>query len=241
MERPHRAQLRSEAPHRGRQSARRSPPASEQSSVPPVRRRRCRRRPRSCSRAGRFRPSVINALPRGSRQAMLAPGRRCADTVAAVSRARTKQVCTIGPASIELVPQLVAAGMDVARINFSHGTPDDHREYVHAVRAAAHSARRSVAVMADLPGPKLRLGDTRGRSAAARDRRRVRAAGRRRHAGDAQSAAVLRTGRLLAGCRPAIACCSPTAPPSCASSRRWSEHGAHRGRQRRPDPHALRA
>src|SRR5687768_9060953 len=71
---------------------------------------------------------------------------------------RTKLVCTIGPASAERVGELVAAGMDVARINFSHGSPDDHKAYVHAVRAAAHSARRSVAVMADLPGPKIRLG-----------------------------------------------------------------------------------
>ena len=75
-----------------------------------------------------------------------------------MNRSRTKLVCTIGPASIERVGELVAAGMDVARINFSHGTPDDYRNYVHAVRAAAHSARRSVAVMADLPGPKIRLG-----------------------------------------------------------------------------------
>ena len=79
-----------------------------------------------------------------------------------MSRAQTKQVCTIGPASLERIPQLVTAGMDVARINFSHGTPDEHKEYVHAVRAAAHSARRSVAVMADLPGPKLRLGELAG-------------------------------------------------------------------------------
>ena len=79
-----------------------------------------------------------------------------------MSRAQTKQVCTIGPASSQCIPQLVAAGMDVARVNFSHGTADDHREYVHAVRAAAHSARRSVAVMADLPGPKLRLGELAG-------------------------------------------------------------------------------
>src|SRR5687768_9476963 len=75
-----------------------------------------------------------------------------------MNRSRTKLVCTIGPASAERVGELVAAGMDVARINFSHGTPEDHKAYVHAVRAAAHSARRSVAVMADLPGPKIRLG-----------------------------------------------------------------------------------
>jgi pyruvate kinase len=79
-----------------------------------------------------------------------------------VERARTKQVCTIGPASADRIAELVAAGLDVARVNFSHGTPDDHRAYVHAVRGAAHAARRSVAVMADLPGPKLRLGDLGG-------------------------------------------------------------------------------
>ncbi len=79
-----------------------------------------------------------------------------------MDRPRTKLVCTIGPASADKIPDLVAAGMDVARINFSHGTPTDHKAYVHAVRAAAHSARRSVAVMADLPGPKLRLGELEG-------------------------------------------------------------------------------
>jgi len=79
-----------------------------------------------------------------------------------MDRSRTKLVCTIGPASAELIGELVAAGMDVARINFSHGTPEDHRAYVHAVRAAAHSARRSVAVMVDLPGPKIRLGELAG-------------------------------------------------------------------------------
>ena len=79
-----------------------------------------------------------------------------------MDRPRTKLVCTIGPASADKIPDLVAAGMDVARINFSHGTPDEHKAYVHAVRSAAHSARRSVAVMADLPGPKLRLGEIDG-------------------------------------------------------------------------------
>ncbi len=50
---------------------------------------------------------------------------------------RTKLVCTIGPASADLVPDLVAAGMDVARVNFSHGTRDGHRAAVAAVRDAA--------------------------------------------------------------------------------------------------------
>ncbi|MEX2547649.1 MAG: pyruvate kinase [Chloroflexota bacterium] len=79
-----------------------------------------------------------------------------------MERSRTKLVCTIGPATADRVGDLVAAGMDVARVNFSHGTPDDHKAYVHAVRAAAHSARRSVAVLVDLPGPKIRLGELEG-------------------------------------------------------------------------------
>src|SRR5512141_2708553 len=79
-----------------------------------------------------------------------------------MDRPRTKQVCTIGPASAEVIAELVTSGMDVARINFSHGTAEEHKAYVHAVRAAAHSARRSVAVMVDLPGPKLRLGELDG-------------------------------------------------------------------------------
>jgi pyruvate kinase len=75
-----------------------------------------------------------------------------------MERPRTKLVCTIGPASIDHVRELVDLGMAVARINFSHGTLDEQRAAVHAVRAAAHHARRSVSVMADLPGRKVRLG-----------------------------------------------------------------------------------
>ena len=67
---------------------------------------------------------------------------------------RTKLVCTIGPASIELVPDLAAAGMDVARVNFSHGTPADHADAAARVRAS-----ESVALLVDLPGPKIRIGD----------------------------------------------------------------------------------
>ena len=82
--------------------------------------------------------------------------------VAAYEHPRTKLVCTIGPASAERVRELVEAGMDVARINFSHGTPDQHKHAVDAVRSAAHAARRSVAVMVDLPGAKIRLGEIGG-------------------------------------------------------------------------------
>ena len=72
---------------------------------------------------------------------------------------RTKLVCTIGPATVERVPELVAAGMDVARINFSHGTPADHARAAELVRSSAEDAGKSVALLADLSGPKIRLGD----------------------------------------------------------------------------------
>ncbi|MGC8635279.1 MAG: pyruvate kinase [Candidatus Limnocylindrales bacterium] len=71
----------------------------------------------------------------------------------------TKLVCTIGPASANRLPELIEAGLDVARINFSHGTPDEWAASVAAVRKAAQSANRPVAVLADLPGPKVRLGN----------------------------------------------------------------------------------
>jgi pyruvate kinase len=73
---------------------------------------------------------------------------------------RTKIVATIGPASRdpEILVRMVAAGMDVARLNFSHGSHDEHREVAALVRQAAGRAGRPVAILQDLPGPKLRIG-----------------------------------------------------------------------------------
>ncbi|HEY8582940.1 MAG TPA: pyruvate kinase [Capillimicrobium sp.] len=73
---------------------------------------------------------------------------------------RTKIVATIGPASRdpEVLLRMVQAGMDVARLNFSHGSPEEHEENVHLVREAAGRAGRPVAILQDLPGPKLRIG-----------------------------------------------------------------------------------
>lgn len=73
---------------------------------------------------------------------------------------RTKIVATIGPAcrDPETLRKMVEAGMDVARLNFSHGTPELHAENVALVRDAANAAGRAVAVLQDLPGPKLRIG-----------------------------------------------------------------------------------
>jgi len=73
---------------------------------------------------------------------------------------RTKIVCTLGPASWspERVASLVAAGMDVARINFSHGELPRHAETIRNVREAARNAGRPIAILGDLQGPKIRVG-----------------------------------------------------------------------------------
>lgn len=71
---------------------------------------------------------------------------------------RTKLVCTIGPATAARVPELLAAGMNVARLNLSHGTPAGHAAQADAVRRASADAGRSVPVLADLAGPKIRIG-----------------------------------------------------------------------------------
>ena len=74
---------------------------------------------------------------------------------------RTKIVATIGPSSSspDVLATLVAAGMNGARFNFSHGTHEDFAEYSRRVRAAQDDAGHPIAVIADLQGPKLRIGD----------------------------------------------------------------------------------
>src|SRR5512135_2013134 len=73
---------------------------------------------------------------------------------------KTKTVCTIGPASESpaVMEQMMRAGMDIARLNFSHGDLTGHRKVIENLRAAARRAGRRVAIMADLPGPKIRIG-----------------------------------------------------------------------------------
>ena len=71
---------------------------------------------------------------------------------------RTKIVCTLGPASQDGgVEQFARAGMDAARLNFSHGSHDDHLEQLRAVRLAQEAVGRPLAVIADLCGPKIRI------------------------------------------------------------------------------------
>jgi len=76
---------------------------------------------------------------------------------------RTKIIATVGPASWEpgVLEQLVAAGTDVFRLNFSHAGPERQAETIAAVRAAAERVGREVAILGDLPGPKLRIGSMR--------------------------------------------------------------------------------
>src|SRR5918911_1696278 len=76
----------------------------------------------------------------------------------------TKIVATIGPASKdpEVLEQMIAAGMDVARLNFAHGDSEQHAEIAAAIRSAAERAGRDIAILGDLPGPKLRIGPVAG-------------------------------------------------------------------------------
>jgi pyruvate kinase len=73
---------------------------------------------------------------------------------------KTKIVATIGPASEspEMLERLIRAGLNIARLNFSHGDFSRHAEIIHRIRTASKAAGRRVAIMADLPGPKMRIG-----------------------------------------------------------------------------------
>ena len=73
---------------------------------------------------------------------------------------RTKIVCTIGPASRDplTLEALIRAGMDVARLNMSHGDPAFHRENIERIRQISDRLDKPVAILADLQGPKLRVG-----------------------------------------------------------------------------------
>lgn len=72
----------------------------------------------------------------------------------------TKIVCTIGPSSNsrQVLKQMILSGMNIARLNFAHGDEASHRKVIQNIRAAAEELGEGVAIMADLPGPKLRIG-----------------------------------------------------------------------------------
>ncbi|HJG50434.1 MAG TPA: pyruvate kinase, partial [Brachybacterium faecium] len=73
---------------------------------------------------------------------------------------KAKIVCTLGPATntYEQIRTLIEAGMNVARMNFSHGTHDDHAQVYANIRRASEDLGKNVAVLVDLQGPKIRLG-----------------------------------------------------------------------------------
>src|ERR671933_771927 len=77
---------------------------------------------------------------------------------------RTKIIATLGPATStdETIRELVHFGIDVTRLNFSHGEHERHLNNAHMVRAAAESLDRNVAVMQDIQGPKIRIGEVVG-------------------------------------------------------------------------------
>jgi pyruvate kinase len=76
---------------------------------------------------------------------------------------RTKIIATVGPASWDrhVLEQMIVAGADVFRLNFSHAGPDQQARTIETIRAAAETVGREVAVLGDLPGPKLRIGELR--------------------------------------------------------------------------------
>ena len=76
---------------------------------------------------------------------------------------KTKIVCTIGPASRSeaVLERLMLLGMNVARLNFAHGTLQGHREDIQHIRKVAARLQRHCLIMADLPGPKIRIGKLR--------------------------------------------------------------------------------
>ncbi len=77
---------------------------------------------------------------------------------------KTKLVCTIGPASDSpaILQRMLLSGMNVVRLNFSHGDFSSHQETIKKIRAASQTTGRQVAIMADLPGPKMRIGQIAG-------------------------------------------------------------------------------
>ena len=72
----------------------------------------------------------------------------------------SKIVCTIGPAtrSPRMIRKLLKAGMDVVRLNFSHGTHEEHAQSIAMLREAAMEMKKPIAILADLQGPKIRTG-----------------------------------------------------------------------------------
>jgi pyruvate kinase len=132
---------------------------------------------------------------------------------------QTKIVATLGPASStpEMLERLINAGVDVVRLNFSHGTAQDHIDRAAMVRSAAERAGRAVAIMADLQGPKIRVGKFEGGKTELRAGQKFVLDGARSELGD--NACRPRLQGVASGCEPATRCCSTTACWCSASTR----------------------
>jgi len=97
---------------------------------------------------------------------------------------RTKIVCTLGPSSSdrETIGKLIEAGMDVARLNFSHGTHEEHQQRIEIVREEARKLGREVAILQDLQGPKIRVGEIEGGGVLVHEGQRLVLTSRAEHA-----------------------------------------------------------
>ena len=73
---------------------------------------------------------------------------------------RTRIICTIGPScgSPEIIREMILSGMNVARLNFSHGTHKEHKEKIDLIRSISDELKSPVAILQDLCGPKIRVG-----------------------------------------------------------------------------------
>jgi len=93
----------------------------------------------------------------------------------AMSKRRTKIVCTIGPAtgSAAIIERLILAGMNIARLNLSHGTHQEHDRYIKTINEVSHRLGINVAILMDLPGPKYRTGKLKDGQLLLKNRSRV--------------------------------------------------------------------
>lgn len=100
---------------------------------------------------------------------------------------KTRIVCTLGPASnsTEMIERLIAEGMDVARLNFSHGDREQHRQTIRAIRSLSGKAGKEIGILQDLGGPKIRLGQLSEEKIILRHGDRVRLVAGERGEGDA--------------------------------------------------------
>ncbi len=171
---------------------------------------------------------------------------------------RTKIIATVGPASWDedVLTRVIEAGADVLRLNFSHADRDRHARTIESIRAAGRRAGHEVAVLGDLPGPKLRIGELRGDVAELRTGMHVQLTPRAVE-GDEGTIPVSWPGLSLRCARTswstwrtgrsAFACASPRTTGSIARSRSGAPLSSHKGMnipgstRRRRDPRTTSA